>query len=335
MIETEQIRQASLKSLSNSGTISIASVTVVYNGGSVLRKHLDGLKSQSRQLDEMIVVDNASSDDTLEILANEYPEVTVLKLSNNSGVGGALAAGLAHAAFEKQYDWVWLFDQDSVPAPDCLDKLLGGLQSMNGKQAGVGILAPICADAATGVPSLGLEWRGAKLQPVHSDPESLISLVDSVISSGSLIRRRALNAAGLPRADFFMDFVDHEHCLRLRRHGFEIAIVRDSRLQHALGEPSRIEFAGRSKYWSDHAPWREYYMTRNEIFTLWHHYPRVAVKLHALLRMARHGLEILLFGKEKFACLRMMCRGFVDGRAGRLGIRSFAEAGRNVTEASE
>jgi rhamnosyltransferase len=206
---------------------------------------------------------------------------------------------------------------------------------MNGRRGEIGVLAPVCADAATGVPCLGLAWHGSKLQPVHPDDESAISLVDSVISSGSLIRREALDAAGLPRADFFMDFVDHEHCLRLRRHGFEIAIVRESRLQHSLGVPSRIEIAGRSKYWSDHAPWREYYMTRNEIFTMWKHYPRLAVKLHAIGRMARHGLEILLFGKEKLSCLRMMYRGFLDGRAGRLGIRSFAEAGRTGSGAGE
>lgn len=335
MIETEQIRQASLSSGPKPGTGSIASVTVAYNGSAVLRKHLDGLKSQSRRLNEMIVVDNSSSDDTRSILANEYPEVTVLQLPNNLGVGGALAAGLAHAAFARKHDWVWIFDQDSVPAFDGLEKLLGGLEHMNGKRDHIGILAPVCADADTGLPSLGLSWRGTKLIPVHADPFSPITLFDSVISSGSLIRKQALEAAGLPRADFFMDFVDHEHCLRLRRHGFEIAMVRDSRLQHSLGEPAKIQIAGREKYWSNHAPWREYYMTRNEIFTMWHFYPRAAVKLHALVRMARHAIEVLLFGKEKFACLRMMYRGVIDGRAGKLGIQSFEEAGGNSTEAGQ
>lgn len=136
------------------------------------------------------------------------------------------------------------------------------------------------------------------------------------------MRREALEAAGLPRADFFMDFVDHEHCLRFRRQGFHIAVVRDSRVQHSQGEPSKINFLGRTKYWSDHIPWREYYMTRNEIFTMWKYYPRLAVKSLLLYRLARHAAGILFFGKKKLDCVRMMIRGIADGRAGRLGIRN-------------
>jgi rhamnosyltransferase len=116
--------------------------------------------------------------------------------------------------------------------------------------------------------------------------------------------------------------VDHEHCLRLRRHGFKIALVRESRLQHALGEPSKFAFLGRLKYWSDHAPWREYYMTRNEIYTIWEYYPKRAVKVLALYRQLRHAMDVLLFGKEKLACLSMIYRGFLDGRLGRLGVNS-------------
>ncbi len=71
---------------------------------------------------------------------------------------------------------------------------------------------------------------------------------------------------GLLHADFFIDFVDYEHCIRLRRHGFKIAVVRDSPL-------------------------------------------------------AWYVFFLLLFGKRKLACLGKMCRGFLDGRVGRLGIR--------------
>src|SRR5579864_7241966 len=103
--------------------LSIASVTVAYNGADVLREHLESLKGQTLKLDEIIVVDNASTDDTRH-LAAEYPDVTVLSLEENGGVAGGLSAGLAYAALEKKYDWIWLFDQDSVPAPDALERLV-------------------------------------------------------------------------------------------------------------------------------------------------------------------------------------------------------------------
>ena len=293
---------------------------MAFNGADALPRHLESLKQQTRTINEIVVVDNASVDGTSALLGSEYPSVTVLALTQNCGVGGGLSAGLDYAALQKKHDWVWIFDQDSVPELDALERLIEGLSHLDDRQ-NAAVLAPVCVHPETGMISHGLAWRGAQLAPTAGNPTRRVTLVDSVISSGSLIRREALQTAGLPRADFFMDFVDHEHCLRLRRHGFGIAIVRDSRLRHSLGEPSKFNFLGRPKYWSDHAPWREYYMTRNEIFTMWKYYPRVAVKGLLLYRLARHAVGILLFGKEKLDCLRMMGRGIADGRAGRLGIR--------------
>jgi rhamnosyltransferase len=303
--------------------VSIASVTVAYNGAQVLPRHLEALQRQTRKIDEIVVVNNASTDDTLTLLATRYPEITVLNLSENSGVGGGLAAGLSFAAITKKYDWVWLFDQDSAPSEDGLERLLAGLRHLDDTEESTAILAPMNIHPGTNMTCPGLFWRTGRLR---QSPESKqrITFVDSVISSGSLIRREAVEAVGLPRSDFFMDFVDHEHCLRLRRHGFRIAVVRDSLLHHVNGDPSKFKILGRTKYWTDHVPWREYYMTRNEIFTMWQYYPKWWSKAFTLYRLGRKALDVLLFGNRKLACVRMMYRGFLDGRAGRLGIRFLA-----------
>jgi GT2 family glycosyltransferase len=299
--------------------ISIASVTVAYNGSPVLPRHLDALKRQTQKINEIVVVNNASSDDTLDVLVAEFPEVTVLSLPENSGVGGGLAAGLNYAAITKKYDWIWLFDQDSLPSQDGLERLLASLQHLAEAES-TAILAPVNIHPETKMTCPGLSWRGGRLLPTP-EPNQHITFVDSVITSGSLVRREAIEAAGLPRADFFMDFVDHEHCLRLRRHGFKIAVVRDSLLYHVHGDPSKFNILGRTKYWTDHVPWREYYMTRNEIFTIWRYYPKWKTKAFTIYRLARHALDLILFGKRKLACLGMMYRGLRDGLAGRLGVR--------------
>lgn len=301
----------------------MASVTVAYNGEGVLEHNLEAIRHQARGVDEIIVVDNASRDDTVALLRSKYPEVTVLNLPENRGVGGGLAAGLAYAALRKKYDWVWIFDQDSAPEPGALQQLLGGLHHLNSTEESTAVLAPQCVHPHTGMTTYGLAWRGARLLPTSPEQDQPITFMDTAITSGCLIRRSAIEAVGLPRADFFMDFVDHEHCLRMRRSGFNIVVVRDSRIHHALGEPSKFSFLGRTVYWSDHAPWREYYMTRNRVYTLWRYYSLPAIKVLELYGLIRHAMEILLFGKHKAACLRMMYHGFTDGRAGRLGIRSF------------
>lgn len=300
---------------------SIASLTVAYNGAKVLHSHLGALKRQTQKIDEIIVVNNASTDDTLDLLAAKFPEITVLNLSKNGGVGGGYAAGLDYAAITKKYDWVWLFDQDSLPAEDGLELLLAGLQHLNGDAASIAILAPTSAHRETKMMCPGLLWQGGRIVKMQVDCNRPISLVDLVISSGSLIRREAIAAVGLPRADFFMDFVDYEHCLRLRRHGFKVAVVRDSHLDHVLGAPTTFNILGHTIHWTDHVPWRVYYMTRNEVFTIWKYYSSWRNKAFLFLRMAWYVFFLLLLGKRKLACLSMMYRGIQDGRAGRLGIR--------------
>jgi rhamnosyltransferase len=147
--------------------------------------------------------------------------------------------------------------------------------------------------------------------------------VDSVISSGTLVRREAVEKAGVPREDLFMDFVDHEYCLRLRRAGYQIAIISASQLEHEIGSMQQNTFLGIHHAWSRHAPWREYYMARNEVFTIWKYFPNWRSKWFTARRLMRHAVAILLFGKQRVSCLRMMWEGYRDGLAQRLGIRSF------------
>ena len=301
--------------------LSIASVTVTFNGAHILRQHLHSLKNQSRPLDEIVVVDNASTDETRQLLATEFPGVTVLPLSRNVGIAGGLSAGLAYAALQQKHDWVWTFDQDSIPTSDALECLVDGLRDLREAEETTGIIAPLCAHPGTETPYPSLRWQGPRFIPAEISPNDPITFVDMVISSGSLVQRAAIEQAGLPRQDFFMDFVDYEYCLRLRRHGFRIAVIPGSALEHAIGSPTTFSFLGLHRCWADHAPWREYYITRNEIFTMWRYYPRLATKMFVLRRIAQHALGILLFGKEKMQCFRMIWRGFLDGRAGRLGIR--------------
>jgi GT2 family glycosyltransferase len=306
---------------------SFASVTVAYNGAEVLTRHLDALKGQTRRLDEIIVVDNASSDNTAKLLAN-YSDVTILSFSENLGVGGGYAEGLKYAALQKKYDWIWLFDQDSVPATDALERLLEAMDEAGEAVEDIAILAPICRHSAATTTYPGLLWKGGRMIEMQADSARPITWVDLVISSGSLMKRQAIESAGLPRADFFMDFVDYEHCLRLRHLGFRIGVVRDSHLEHVLGEPKRFSYLGHTTRWTDHAPWRVYYMTRNEVFTIWHCHPSWKSKWFVGYRSIRYAVSVLIFGKNKTACLGMILRGWMDGLTGRLGDRYRTEMPR-------
>jgi GT2 family glycosyltransferase len=302
-------------------SLSVASLTVAYNGARVLQQHIEALLTQVRPLQELIVVDNASSDGTSALIAKRYPQVTLLRLPENLGVGAGLAAGLTYAALEKHHDWVWTFDQDSVPNDDALGALLEGTESLGDVEGEVGIAAALPVHTQTGICYPPLLWRDGYVQPSAEQLQQPIWFADLVISSGCMVRRDVVEKVGLPRADLFMYFVDFEYCLRVRSHGYKIAVVTRSRFAHEIGSAREVRLPGYSRLWPDRAPWGEYYVSRNMTYAAWWLYPSSRTKRFVVRHLARHAGGVLLFGSDKLACLRKMAQGFSDGRRATLGIR--------------
>lgn len=300
---------------------SVASVTTAYNSAHDLARHVDGLLQLERQLQEIIVVDNASTDETRSLLASHYPQVTVLRMPENLGTGGALAAGLAYAALEKRHDWIWMFDQDSVPAPGALDVMLQEAQQLDGNASEVGILAALPVDKNMETSSTPWLWRHRFVKPPAELVSHPILFADLVITSGSMVRREVVERIGVPRSDFFMDFVDFEYCLRARSHGYKIAVITRAKLQHEIGKTRKVRLLGHNRLWSDHSPFREYYISRNLVYSVWWLYPSSRTKRFVLRHLIRHAGGVLLFGSDKLACLKKMVQGFRDGRRASLGVR--------------
>lgn len=307
------------------------------NAAHVLHRQMETLMRQTRPLEEIIVVDNASTDGTHALIAERYPQVTLLRMSENLGVGAGLAAGLAYGALEKRHDWVWTFDQDSVPNYDALEILLDGVASLRNLGGELGMVAPLLVHRETGTYYPPLLWRDGFVKPTAQLLNQPIWFADLVISSGCMMRRDVVERIGLPRADFFLDFIDFEYCLRARRDGYKIAVITGSQLGHEIGSCSKLRFLGQSRIWSEHPPWREYYKSRNITFSAWWLHPSFRTKRFVIRHLARHAGGVLLFGSNKLACLRKMAEGFWDGRRALLGVRFHpeersAEGSRSVSE---
>jgi len=300
---------------------SIASVTVAYNAERRLPRHLESLLRQTHPLQEIIVVDNASTDGTAKLLAQRYPRVTVLGMSENLGMAGAWAAGLRYAALEKGYEWTWTFDDDSVPQDNTLKTLLQGRDSLNTMQSEVGILAPMPVHRQTGTHYRPALWRDGFVKASSELFRQPVWLADLVITSGCMVHRDVVQKIGLPRADFFMDWFDFEYCLRARCHGYKIAVVNDAKLGHEIGNSRMVRLGGFARLWLDQPPWRHYYYSRNLAYIAWWLYPNSHTKNFALKYLAKVAGGTLLFSPRKLACLTNMARGFRDGCHGRLGIR--------------
>lgn len=105
---------------------SVAAVVVTYNRRDYLARLLPSLLESTRPLDTIYVVDNASTDGTLDWLAETYganPVVVPVPLETNSGGAGGFHAGVVRA-FRDGHDWFWLMDDDVTAIPDGLEGLL-------------------------------------------------------------------------------------------------------------------------------------------------------------------------------------------------------------------
>lgn len=296
----------------------MASVTVAFNAERQLSRQMDALLGQTRPLQEMIVVDSASSDGTAAMIAERYPQVTVLRMPQNLGQAGGWSAGLSYAALQKRYDWIWTFDNDSVPEAHTLEALLSAVDTYGSE---VGIVAPLAIHRETATCYAPYLWRDGFVKPSEQLLRQPVWFADLVIASGCLIRREVVEKIGLPRSDFFIDVVDFEYCLRARSHGYKIAVVTRAELGHEIGNGRNVDLLGYKRLWTNHPPFREYYISRNLTYLAWSLHPSSGAKLSIARYLAIHAAQVLLFSTHKLQCLIRMIQGFHDGLRGRLGIR--------------
>ena len=300
---------------------SVASVTMAYNAAEMLPKQMDALLRQTRPLQEIIVVDNASTDGTRAMLTERYPQVTVLTMPENLGAAGAWVGGLSYAALERRHDWVWTFDDDSVPEANALEMLLHGVNTLGETEAEVGMVATLPVDRGTGCSYRPVLWRDGFVKGPPALLQQSVWLADLVIASGCMVRRGMVEKIGVPRADFFMDVFDMEYCIRARARGYKIAVITSARLAHEIGNTRKINFLGYKRQWLNQPPWREYYISRNLTYLAWRLYPNRATKISMARYLLVHLAQVLLFSSDGLACAIRLIQGFGDGLRARLGIR--------------
>jgi GT2 family glycosyltransferase len=308
--------------------LSIACVIVAYNNADNIGKLLDSLLTQSKPMEEIVVLDNASSDATREIVRQRFPQVTLLASSSNTGVGGGYAQGMEYA-YQKGYEWIWLLDGDSLPKNTALEELQKAFASLRHAYPKLGILASCPVNPMTNERYGGFLWRGrfVALPKQLTDSQEPFP-VDSTISSGCLVNRTVVEDVGLPRADFFMDFVDHEYNLRIRKSGYEIIFVPASVVYHEIGRSlvirSRI-IRGIARLATSGplgvgAPWRQYYVVRNQVYTFWREFRDYRALFFFMLLVMRMVIGMFLFNHtDKRKRIQYVIWGLQDGFKGRLG----------------
>jgi rhamnosyltransferase len=268
------------------------------------------------QVDSVVVVDNGSEGHFGGWLEKYHAHsIHGIFLGSNTGVAAAQNVGIDWAR-RQGADYVVLFDQDSLPAPDMVRCLIESVQVKQAAGCAVAAVGPRYLDERQDNPPPFIRVQGFKLLRQVCDTSNSIVEVDYLISSGCLIPISTLDAVGVMRERLFIDYVDIEWGLRARHHGFQSYGVCSAHMQHSLGDHP-IEFFGKNI--PLHSPLRHYYHFRNAVLLYKEPWVPLNWKLVDGWRLWLKYVFYSLFAKPRMAHLRMMTLGVWHGLVGKAG----------------
>ena len=236
---------------------TVAVVVVTYNRADLLARMLEGLVALERQPEAVIVVDNASTDHTADVLAAATNAgLQVVRTDDNLGGAGGFHLGVK-TAYDGRFDRIWLMDDDVVPAPDCLSVLLAQDEPclMAVREDLDGRLVEKAATRFDLRNPLAIRPKTAMVETDYGSRDRMPERVEieNVAFEGFMLRREVVDAVGLPDASYFIFYDDVDFAVRARRAGYRIWAVRDAVLVRQLDFDQQHDLGG----------WKGYYMYRN------------------------------------------------------------------------
>ncbi|HLY50766.1 MAG TPA: glycosyltransferase family 2 protein [Solirubrobacteraceae bacterium] len=193
----------------------VCAIVVTRDRRDMLSRCLSALREERRAPDAVLVVDNASSDGTAEMVQDEFPEAEMLRLTTNVGGAGGFSRGMKRAHAEG-YDWLWLMDDDTIASGNTLGPLLAGAA-----RAPHGRPLLVCSQ---------VRWKDERLHPMNIPVPHWrwrSELAEGVADGLLLLRyttfvsvaihRQAIDRFGLPLERYFIWGDDVEFTARVLR----------------------------------------------------------------------------------------------------------------------
>jgi GT2 family glycosyltransferase len=227
----------------------------------------------------VVVLDNASTDGSVEAIAAAFPSVQVMPLTENKGYAGNNNVGI-RAALEQGADWVFVLNEDTILDPGCLSRLVEAGE----RDPAIGIVGPMVyhhnepAVIQSAGGRLDAWWFGSHIGQNEDDHGQYAEPreVDWISGCAILVRRAVIEQVGALDERFFYYWEETEWCVRARRSGWRMVHVPAAKLWHKGVQRNY-----------DPGPPVTYYNTRNRLLMLSKHRAPLAVRLMAWWQIAR------------------------------------------------
>jgi rhamnosyltransferase len=277
-------------------------IIVSYNTTDHIFKAVDSLITQ---FSHIVVIDNGSHISSISILQGleTLPTINVIYNESNLGIACALNQGVRYAE-EIGCEWVGTFDQDSLVSPSYLKTMMDAYNDCDNNHD-VAIISPQYL-TKTGLISFS---------KFHENDSAIkYRQVDTTMTSGNLLKISILKSVGWFDESLFIDYVDHEICLRFRIHSFRIIESCFSILQHELGDSVSYTIVGLKIVTTNHSSIRRYYKYRNMVRILTKYVtfePKILSPM--LTALLTEPLKILLWEDNKRTKIFSIFKGIFHG----------------------
>lgn len=274
--------------------------------------NLDRLKKNinhiCKQVTETIIFDNGSSNQgEIKKLCEEYGNLTLILSDTNRG----LAHGLNRVCIEaagKEAKWILLLDQDSISDTECIAKYSKYLSLEK-----AAILCPVMFDS-----------RRRTKEFFTSDG---YEIVNECIQSGALYNVEVLKKLNYFDEWYFIDYIDYDYCLMVRRNGYKIYQINNLLLDQeastiapvfchdflfGLSKKTNIQFFAKMSYRPVVKPWRSYYTARNRVYYIHKNQDMINVPIEMIkgfFANTRNTIRI----PDHIGTLKAITKGTLDG----------------------
>ncbi len=242
-------------------------------------------------IDNSVVPDQQLIDQLILINKIEY-----VSNHGNKGIAQALNQG-CNLALSDGFTWILTMDQDSSFHADHTSEFISLVDTFDKTRIDkIGIFSPNHITNNQIISSL--------IQPEYMP-------VKVAMTSGNILNLNAFSSTGDFKEELFIDYVDHEYCLRLRKNGYEILQCNKVHLQHNLGNSKHYRLL---KITATHHNFiRRYYITRNRLHVIWlYKYFDTAYCGKEFFLLFTDVVKILIVEKGKLSKFRSVIRGIRD-----------------------
>lgn len=205
--------------------LKVATIIVTYNRLELLKECIESLRSQTRKIDEIFVINNSSTDGTEEWLTLQS-DLTVITQPNSGGAGGFYTG--IKTAYEKNYDWIWVMDDDGLPLCNALEKLLIHTNET------IGVLnSLVVSKLDMNKLTFGLEdYLLKEYYTTIQEIKDLEFITGANFFNGTLISKKTIEKIGYPEPLFFIYGDDTEYHFRIRKSNIIIRTICESIITH-------------------------------------------------------------------------------------------------------